>query len=217
MSRTSLVLISVLSVLYACSTEKAPNDTGTNETAPDTTTEDTSAPLLTSAELEGVWSSTVCEAYDDGNGGTNYLTRTFSLTAARWALDLTVYGDAGCTYGLFQVAIEGPYTLGGEAVVAGATNGDFGFASNRWTALAADMVGVFNQAGCGAGGWEVGVSQDVTSTGCIGVAHPVEDCPVEYDIVALDGDDLYLGARVTDMCVEEGRPTALGPYPVVRR
>jgi hypothetical protein len=210
MFRTFFVLFSVLA---ACSDDKGATDTG----AAGGTPEDTGAPILTGAELEGVWSSSACEAYDDGNGGTNHLTRTFSLTPERWALDVTVYGDPDCTFGLFDIAIEGPYTLGGEAVVAGATNGDFAFASNRWTALAEDMVGVFDQAGCGAGGWEVGVPQDVTATGCIGVAHPVADCPVEFDIVALDGDELYFGARVTDMCVEEGRPTALGPYPVVRQ
>jgi hypothetical protein len=35
-------------------------------------------------------------------------------------------------------------------------------------------------------------------------------------VVALSGDDLFFGERITDMCKEEGRPQALGPYPVVR-
>ena len=99
----------------------------------------------------------------------------------------------------------------------GATRGNFGFASNRWTALTTDMAGVFTQAGCGAGAWEVGVAQDVSATGCIGVARPVASCPVEHDVVALSGDSLSFGARATDMCVEAGRPTALNPYPVVRQ
>ncbi len=32
----------------------------------------------------------------------------------------------------------------------------------------------------------------------------------------MDGDNLYFGARVTDMCQETGRPTALAAYPVSR-
>ena len=215
MFRTFLLLFSVLS---GCSVDAGTTDTGSQDTgSQDTGSQDTGATLLTGTELAGQWSSTVCEAYDDGNGGTNHLTRSFSLTAERWSLDLTISGDADCTYGLFNVAIEGPYTLGGEAVVADATNGDFAFASNAWTALTEDMAAVFDQSACGAGGWEVGVPQDVTETGCIGVAHPVAECPVEYDIVAIDGADLYFGARVTDMCVEEGRPTALAPYAVTRQ
>jgi hypothetical protein len=56
----------------------------------------------------------------------------------------------------------------------------------------------------------------VSTTGCIGVAHPVAECPIDHDVVALSGDDLFFGERITDMCKEEGRPQALGPYPVVR-
>jgi hypothetical protein len=212
MTRLSLILPLFL---VACTTKT--EDTAADDTATeDTATEDTAADTLTGADLAGDWTSNGCEAYPDGSGGTNYLTRSFSLTESRWALDFTIFGDADCTYGLFAVAIEGPYTLGGPASVEGATNGDFGFTTNVWTPLVEDLATVFEDAGCASGEWEVGVGQDVTATGCIGVAHPISECPVEYDIVQLDGDDLYFGARVTDMCVESGRPTALVDYPVSR-
>ena len=194
--------------LAACGGKDAADDTSAVDPGDDA--------QLTGAQLAGAWSSTGCEAYDDGNGGTNYLTRAFTLTESRWSLDLTIYGDPDCTYGLFTSAIEGPYTLGGAATVAGATNGDFGFTTNVWTPLVEDLATVFEQSGCGSGVWEVGVGQDVTETGCIDVAHPITDCPVEYDIVQVDGDDLYFGARVNDMCEESGRPTALAAYPVSR-
>ena len=57
----------------------------------------------------------------------------------------------------------------------------------------------------------------MTATGCIGVAHKTSECPAEYDIVSVDGDDLYFGQRVTDMCKEDGRPTALVEYPVIKQ
>ena len=202
-------------LLLACADKS--DDTAAEDTAAeDTAAEDTAAETLTGADLVGEWASTGCEAYDDGNGGQNYLTRAFALTETRWALELTLFGDPDCTYGLFTSSIEGPYTLGEAATVEGATNGDFGFATNVWTPLVEDLATVFEEAGCGSGEWEVGVGQDVTATGCIGVAHPLSECPVEYDIVKLDGDDLYFGARVTDMCVESGRPAALAAYPVSR-
>jgi len=216
MSRIALLLSACL---YACETEEptaAPraSDTAAEDTAAeDTAAEDT---LLTGDDLAGNWASTGCEAYDDGTGGKNYLTRSFALTPDRWDLTLTVFGDADCSYGLFTAEIEGPYTLGGTATVDGATNGDFAFTSNVWTPLVEDLAVVFEQAGCASGEWEVGAGQDVTTTGCIGVAHPIAECPVEHDIVKVQGDDLYLGARVTDMCAESGRPTALADYPVRR-
>jgi hypothetical protein len=213
----SCLLLSLTLPLFACGNKDAADDTGGSTVIDDTGSDNTGDDgLLTGADLVGVWSSTGCEAYDDGNGGQNYLTRSFSLTDSRWSLDLTIYGDPDCTYGLFSSAIEGPYTLGGAASVEGATNGDFGFTTNVWTPLVEDLATVFEQSGCASGAWEVGVGQDVTETGCIGVAHPIAECPVEFDIVKVEGDDLYFGARVTDMCQESGRPTALADYAVSR-
>lgn len=191
--------------------------TPTETTSTGTTPTDPTGTVLTAAELVGTWSSPGCEAYPDGAGGTNYLTRTFTLTEDRWALEFTIFGDAACTFPLFRGEVEGPYTLGAPSAVAGATEGEFGIVSNQWTALFEDLAVLFEDSGCGTGSWEVGVPQDVTVTGCIGVAKPVADCPTEYDIVSLDGDSLYFGERVTDMCVEAGRPAALVTYPVVRQ
>lgn len=157
-----LPLVSILLVACTPSTDTKADDTGAADTGP---------AALSPADLVGDWASTTCEAYADGNGGTNYLTRAFSLTESRWALEVTIFGDADCTFGLFRAEIEGPYTLGGASTVAGATEGDFGFASNQWTALTEDMAAVFESSGCASGAWEVGVAQDVTGIGCIGVAH----------------------------------------------
>jgi len=154
-----------------------------------------------------------CEAYDDGSGGKNYLTRDFQLTESTWHLDLTIFGDEGCTYPLFTAVIDGPFTLGSlSAKVSGATEGEFAYDTIVWTALDQGMADYFNGSGCGSGNWEVGVPQDVGGTGCIGVAHKISECPKEYDVVALKDSKLYFGERITDMCTAEGRPAALGPF-----
>ncbi len=203
--------------VFACGTKDPDQDTGGGVGSGDSGDErGQEHSNLTSADLVGDWTSSGCEAYDDGNGGQNYLTRSFSLTETRWALDFTIYGDPDCSFGLFTAEIEGPYTLGDPASVEGATNGDFGFSTNVWTPLVEDLALAFEQSGCASGAWEVGVGQDVGATGCIGVAQPIAVCPVEYDIVKLDGNDLYFGARVTNMCEESGRPTSLVEYPVSR-
>jgi hypothetical protein len=175
--------------------------------------ESTESAALTGADLAGHWVSGGCEAYDDGQGGKNYLTRAFTLTETTWHLDLAIFGDESCSYALFSAAIDGPLSLGElSTVVDGATNGQFGFQKIVWTAQDQGMADTFTGAGCGAAAWEVGVPQDVSTTGCIGVAHPVADCPEEYDLVGMVDGKLYFGERITDMCSEAGRPKALGAY-----
>ncbi len=194
---------------------------GETSTGAETSTGETpttgGAAALTPADLVGNFKSAGCENYPNGMGGENYLTRDFTLTETNWHLELVLYGDAGCTAKLFSSVIDGPYTLLDlSATVAGATEGNFGAGTNVWTAHMQNMADTFTMAGCGAAPWEVEVPQDVAVTGCIGVAHPIAECPTEHDVVSLDGDDLYFGQRITDMCSEAGRPTALAAFPVVR-
>jgi len=199
--------------LTGCSPESTEDATGT----PDTTT--TAGPTaLTGADLAGHWVSAGCEAYPNGQGGENYLTRDFTLTEKEWSLDLTIFGDKDCSYPLFSSEIHGPFTLGElSEKVEGATEGQFAVATNEWTAHDQGMADTFTQSGCGNGAWAVEKAQDVTGTGCIGVAHKKAECPEEYDLVSVDGDELYFGQRLTDMCKEDGRPTALAAYPVVKQ
>lgn len=173
---------------------------------------------LTGKELAGHWVSKGCESYPDGKGGNNYLTRDFTLTADTWDLSLTIFGDPECKAALFSSKIHGPYTLGElSSKVDGATEGQFGITENLWTAHVQAMADTFAASGCGTGTWEIEKAQDVAATGCIGVAHETSKCPEEHDIVAVDGDALYFGQRVTDMCTEEGRPTARAPYAVYKQ
>jgi len=98
-------------------------------------------------------------------------------------------------------------------VEAGATEGTFHLDHNEWTLHAADMQDVLNQNGCGVDGWEVGMTQDVSETGCIGVAKTKNACAAEYDVVALEGDHLFFGKRVRDMCTPDGLPSTLNCFP----
>jgi hypothetical protein len=222
--RSQLALILALltaPALLACTEAETDSETVAQEDGTDTEEDgtDTEAEaLLTAADLVGDWASAGCESYPDGMGGENHLTRSFSLDEQSWRLDLALFGDPDCSFPLFSVAIDGPYTLGeASPVVEGATEGDFGFAKIVWTAEFEDLAELFTANGCGTEPWVVGEPQDVSDTGCIGVAHPIASCPTDHDIVALDGDALYFGERITDMCAPEGRPAALNAYSVVRQ
>lgn len=214
--------LSTLFALVACGGDSESagqgGSTTTSTTSATSTTTDTGPRAVTSAELAGTWASAGCEAYDDGMGGKTYLTRSFTMTTTTWHLDLVVFGDDACKAPLFQAAIDGPYTLGElSATVKGATEAEFGFQKNVWTAKNDAMAATFTGAMCGALPWQVDAPQDVSATGCIGVAHAVAECPEEHDLVAVDGDTLHLGERITDLCKADGRPKALGPYGLVKK
>lgn len=75
---------------------------------------------------------------------------------------------------------------------------------------------LFDESGCGSAPWAAGVEQDVSQTGCL-TFQPIADCPADYDIVNLTGDELRSGRRDADMCTPAGRPTALNDWRFSRR
>ena len=156
----------------------------------------------------------------DTTGGTTSSSSTSSSTSAasETTADTTDTSTTTADTTTGDSALQ-PADLVGRWVSEGCESleGDFGFTTLVWTAKQQGAADLFNMAGCGAGGWEVDVPQDVGGTGCIGVAKPIAECPEEYDIVALDGDALDFGQRITDMCTLAGRPTALNNFPVMRQ
>jgi Adenomatosis polyposis coli down-regulated 1 len=170
---------------------------------------------LTGKDVAGHWVSKGCESYPNDQGNETHLTRDFTLTEAEWDMKVALFGDEACSYPLFTVHVHGPFTLGDPSdQVEGATEGEFGFDTIEWTAHDQGMAETFTAAGCGSAVWSVNEPQDVTATGCIGVSHSKADCPKEFDLVSVEDDELHFGARVTDLCKEEGRPTALSAYAV---
>jgi hypothetical protein len=171
----------------------------------------------TQINIAGRWVSSVCEAYPGAGGTTTYLRRDFTITATRWQLNLDVYGDAACSAGLFSARIEGPYTLGmRSATVAGATEGEFASVTNVWTAHMSSLAQTFTMSGCGSAPWQVGVAQDVHTTGCIGVAQPAAMCAAERDLVSIDtAGRLHFGRRDVNLCMT--RPMGLNDYGLTRR
>lgn len=218
LTTTFAAVLSTLA-LAGCNSESSGGGGGSGgATGTDTTTSSAGPVALTGKDLVGEWASQGCEAYPNGQGGESYLTRDFTLTEKTWDLSFSIFGDKDCTVPLFTAQIHGPYTVGAlSKTVEGATEAEFGFETNAWTAHTQQMADTFTGAGCGAGAWEVEKAQEVGTTGCIGVAHKISDCPEEFDLVSLDGDALYLGQRITDMCKEDGRPTALGAYAVYKK
>ena len=210
-----LVVIGLVIAVVGCGTEEADVHSGAESSVDET---GQAGAALVAQDMVGEWSSENCEAYPDGQGGTNYVTRNFTLTETTWDLNFTVFGDDVCSFPLFSSNVGGPFGLQAlSSNVDGATEGTFELEYNDWTAHAENIVTALEQSGCGTGEWSVGVAQDVTETGCFGVAKPKSDCAAEYDVVSIDGDKLFFGERITNMCAPEGRPAALNSYAVIRQ
>ena len=173
-------------------------------------------PVVSANELTGTWGSG-CEGYPDGNGGMNYLDRQFTFMDNEWKLFGTVYGDSSCSQPQFSFNIHGEYTLlDAHASIDRALNANFTFTENLWTVYDEGFAAFLNDSdlnpsACGTEEWQVGVPQSVNETGCLGIAHPVSECPDgELDLVRFNNGMLYLGDRSSNLC--ENRASALGTY-----
>jgi hypothetical protein len=171
-------------------------------------------------QLEGRWISEACEPMPQADGSVLYFGRDFTLGLGTWSIVGTIYGDDACSFPLLTLDIGGGFEVVGPAVgIDGAYEANFDRDSIALTPHVGDFVAWFDGEGCGEQPWAVGVQQDVTAEGCAFVPS-AEACPVEHDLVALDGTDrLFFGQRPVegDMCSPRTRPTALGEHAVARQ
>ena len=169
--------------------------------------------------IEGRFVSPNTEPMHNPDGSTAYLVRDFTFSKSNWKLLLTAYGDPAQSMKLFEATVEGNYSLGKESATAPkATEADFSFDKITMTPYIDPLVGMFNESKSGNGNWKIGGSQDVSKTGCM-FFKPVKEYGMEYDLVSLDGDKLYLGERPSDnnMGSPELRPKSLTKDPVVKQ
>jgi len=167
-------------------------------------------------DIRGAWASASCEEIRSGEG-VSHVKRTMRIEDVTWRLKIDFYGDADCAKGLFSLEIEGPYDIGPKSMdVRGATTARFDRRMLTLTARTAEAAAAFDAAGCGTGTWKVGEGQEIDRQGCLGLIPTIDACPVEYDIVKLDDDRLYLGDRSRGMCVTEKYPKAFAPTPLER-
>lgn len=195
----------VLLFALACGSETA--------SAPDATSGGEDA--ATAPSLVGRWISD-CTPSPQADGSTQYFRLDFDLDATDWTLDYVVHGDAACEVPLVTVHIEGPYALERPSEsVAGAWEARFGFERKTIRPEVDGLRDFLNSLeGCGTTDFETGVAQDVYASGCPGFGqYPEASCEADYDLVRLDGDSLFFGARPADndMCTAAKRPTAVSP------
>ncbi|MEM7301482.1 MAG: hypothetical protein AAF468_10410 [Pseudomonadota bacterium] len=182
-----------------------------------------SAPTLAAdlSELNGNWESISCEVRpqvgQDGKVTEWWLTRKIEMKDGRIVADFTTYAGPGCDVPLQVLGFAGSVTKVGESdVTVGAINADLKVDEYvRFTPIADGFARFLNSAPagtCGAAKWEVGTTQNVHVTGCSVIGLKPNDPTVEFEVLAVQDDKLYFGARPVDgtfITSVEKRPHAL--------
>ncbi len=151
-------------------------------------------PKESELQLDGKWVSEALEPL--GVGG--FLNRAFEFEGSEWKLVYTLFEDAEGNTALLSGEVGGTFNVSAARGLTGAFPTDFSFDFRKLSALSEGMAAQLNGANCGTGDWTVGVYRDLTAEGCAAVRLPsLEDCPIEYDLVDVRGEKLYLGARTT--------------------
>ncbi|MEB3299695.1 MAG: hypothetical protein VKO21_09450 [Candidatus Sericytochromatia bacterium] len=158
--------------------------------------------------IVGKWKSAVTPSSE-----TQSFQLDFDIQSSTWKVDYTVFGDLQGAVPFVTIHIEGPYEITGPSTaVAGAFEGRFGITKKTLmprSTYAAEYLNSLNQA---ATGFKADEALDITSTGFAPFGqYPVSEVDADYDILKVEGDKLYFGARPDDnnMGTPEKRPTAL--------
>ena len=154
------------------------------------------------------WSSAPCSTVALGPGtNLSNVQRTFFLAGKSNTIQYRFFADDKCTMGLFSIVFKGGVEIGKPVVgVEDAVEVKVGFDRVLFT-LDSPRGGPAAR-GCGDGQFEVGVQRDVTESGCLFVK-PKAACGIDYDIMKIKDGMATPGFRTANMCVPEGRPTAL--------
>ena len=165
-------------------------------------------PVLAEApSIDGHWVSVAPE-----NIGGPFATREFTFDGPAWRVAFRTFADAAMTQPGFTIDVSGFYRVGGESTaVPGAWNGIFAAFDKTVTAHSPEAVAMFAGMGCTL---VIGQPFDLTDQAC-GFLHASMDAMGEYDLVALQGEQLFLGDRSADLT--KIRPTMLTPFPLIRK
>ncbi len=193
--------------------------TPTSSSAPDASTPpaaDAAPPAADAAtppsspSITGTW-RTGCSPQTN-NGQTTYAISEISEKAGVPRFTYTVFADPACTTKFLSIGNESRRTVGKPvAGVPGAFELDVAFQKLFAVAHNPAAAAQLRSASCGTGDFVVDEEKEVSQSGCL-FFQPISACGFDYDIVKVDGDKLYNGARSGDQCVIAGRPKSLNAY-----
>ena len=172
------------------------------------------APADLSSAILGNWESKGCEV----PGATLSQRRTYAFSSTDVDIHYDVYGGTACEAGPKVLIV---HTRGvakfvePSAKVPGATDVVFTFESRALTPTA-EGVGLLKQT-CGQYPWAAGVEIDISKDGCGKLVQSNTECPIEYDLAEIAGDQAFFGDRSHPLCSVDTRPGMLLKWGVVKQ
>jgi Adenomatosis polyposis coli down-regulated 1 len=170
-------------------------------------------------DIRGVWEHARCQVQE--RDGTRTGSRSlFAIFDREWGVAFTQYADGDCRTPIMTAILRGTYEATRPSTrLPGVSEAIFRFSYKGIVAHDSALISRLNGGLCGDRQWKPGVEQDVSSTGCLSI-ESVTACPQEYDLVSIQGDQLFLGERPRpgeNICAEARRPKRLRAVPLPRR
>lgn len=186
--------------------------------------------------LKGDWCSPSMETIENPDGTVMHIKREAVFKEDDWEIFIRSYVDNEGKVPFFTIRAEGSYELGEKiSEPEGAVAIDFLNKGRYVTAHHKELVEIFNETSQYEGEWMLDLERDVSLEGCI-LVPSIESCPIEYDIIKVEGNEIYFGdfteeqkediKRVTEedntpsdtrgICSAENRPGQLTKYPLTR-
>lgn len=153
-------------------------------------------------ELAGRWRSIACELRPAQGGGDMYLRRAITFTDKKIDVEFKVFEDSGCTKPKLTLFFTGAVEVVGPSTVATGAHEVNLHIDTVDLQPASEGVAAFLGSGgpssCGPQPWKAGARQRISDTGCKPFALPPKTITHEYEVLAVDHDVLFFGARPVD-------------------
>jgi len=194
--------------------------------------------MLKREDMQRKWQSPVIETIENPDGSIMYILREAIFVDDNWDIFLRAFLDKDAEKPFFTIHAKGNYILGKECTdLPGAVNVDFHNRARYVTAHQPSMINMLNETSPFDEEWRLDLEHDVSSKGCI-LVPSIEICPIEYDIIKIEGNEIYFGDFTAEqkedikkfaegqdkisedsngICSTENRPRQLSQYPMLRK
>ncbi len=193
--------------------------------------------MLKRKDLNGKWQSPVIESIENPDNSIMYIKREAIFIDDNWDIFIRAFLDENGDKPFFTIHAKGNYILGNESnSLPGAISVDFHNRARYVTAHQHSLVDMLNETSPFDGEWMLDLEHDVSSKGCI-LVPSIEICPVEYDIIKIEGNKIYFGDFTAEqkedikkfsqgdtnpsedqdgICSDENRPQQLNKNPMIK-
>ncbi|MDD3985258.1 MAG: hypothetical protein PHY59_05105 [Methanobacterium sp.] len=192
--------------------------------------------MLKRKALNGKWHSPTVETIENPDGSVMYIRREAIFIDDNWDIFIRSYIDNEGKMPFFTIHAKGNYIIGDKSPdIQDAVHVNFNNRARYVTAHIPSLVAMLNDTSPFDGEWIIDLEHDVSLKGCV-LVPSIETCPVEYDIIKIQRNEIYFGdfteeqkediknftkgdinpSEKVGICSTENRPRQLLKYPLIK-